>query len=82
MAPNQNNARIPNQAYQRANNYRRQAVLNPANTRDNIDMGDSLQEILDSTYTPQMTETTTTDSPENWKDRTLQIYFQNVNGLQ
>jgi hypothetical protein len=65
-----------------SNNYRRHAILNPANTRDNIDMGDSLQEILDATYALQPEDDSATDKEEDWKKRTLWLYFQKVNGLQ
>jgi exonuclease III len=65
-----------------SNNYRRHAILNPANTRDNIDMGDSLQEILDATYALQPEEARAAANEEDWKKRTVRLYFQNVNGLR
>jgi hypothetical protein len=64
------------------NNYRHHAILNPANTRDNVDMGDSLQEILDATYALQPENGDTVDKEADWKKRTLRLYFQNVNGLR
>jgi hypothetical protein len=66
------------------NNYRRQAILNPANTctRDNVKMGDSLQEILDTMYAPQPEDVSNADKEDDWKKRTLRLYYQNVNRLR
>ena len=53
---------------------RSHATLNAANLAENIDMGDSLQEILAA---PPHDPTTT-----DLSSRTIRIYFQNVNGLR
>lgn len=58
--------------------YRNQAILNPANARENSDMGDSLHEILSTA--PEQDDKPPT--PDDWKNQTIRIYFQNVNGLR
>jgi hypothetical protein len=61
------------------NGHRNQALLNPANLRENLDMGDSLHEIISSA--PENPDQLLT-LEEAWKQQTIRIYFQNVNGLR
>jgi hypothetical protein len=61
------------------NGHRNQALLNPANSRENLDMGNSLHEIISSApETPDQLLTL----EELLKQQTIRIYFQNVNGLR
>jgi hypothetical protein len=61
------------------NGHRNQALLNPANSRENVDMGDSLHEIISSA--PEKSDQLLIPE-EAWKQQTIRIYFQNVNGLR
>jgi endonuclease/exonuclease/phosphatase family metal-dependent hydrolase len=62
------------------NTHRHASVLNPANERENIDMGDSLHEILLAASEP--IEDSNLRASEEWQRQTIRLYFQNVNGLR
>jgi hypothetical protein len=59
--------------------HRHQAALLPATAQENRDMGDLLHSIISSTMSDgQEAELPTLD---DWRNQTIHIYFQNVNGL-
>jgi hypothetical protein len=62
------------------NTYRQHATLLPATARENGDMGDSLHLIISLTMSEgqEVEDSTLAD----WRNQTIQIYFQNVNGLR
>jgi hypothetical protein len=55
---------------------RTQVAISGTNLRDDIDLGDSLQEIITNVNTIE-----DKNNEISWKERSIRVYFQNVNSL-
>jgi hypothetical protein len=65
------------EAYDQNWTRRTQVAISGNNLRDNSDMGDSLQEIISNDIPIDNQE-----SDSSWKEKSIRVYFQNVNGLR
>ena len=68
------------------NSLRSPSVLSPLNLKSNVDVGVSLQDLLngddDHKSYSQVSPGQTQSPAEVWRSQVLRIYFQNVNGLK
>ena len=69
-----------------SNSYRSPSSLNPQNLKSNIDVGASLQDLLNGDDDHKSYTLVSPGQPcapaDTWRSQVLRIYFQNVNGLK